>query len=639
MCRRRGRDEPLASPTAVTPPRPRHPTDNMPGDPFDIDLPTNTPLRRAVAPAARPLLRWALRLNTFSELYRTAETMRTPMPVADPDPGAFARLALRVLDINADFNAADVPRIPAGGPLIVSANHPHGALDGLVLLDLIAGVRRDVRLIANHLLARISDLRDLCFFVDPFERHDSMRRTLPGLRAAHLWLRRGGAVIVFPAGEVAHARQADGSVLDSPWRTTVGRLATATGARVLPVHIQGENSPMFYAAGRVHPLLRSVLLARELLRKRGSSVTVRWGRSLSAAELAEGGHTATTVTERIREAVEAVRAGQPALPPGGRLQPEAPAAVVSAFRRTDALAAEELAEDVESLPAEAKLLASGSFDVYCAEARWLPRVLAEIGRLRERTFRAVGEGTGRPADLDAFDASYLHLFVWNRARREVVGAYRIGRSDQIVASTGVAGLYTRSLFRYDESLIRSLPPALELGRSFVRVEYQRESSALMLLWKGICSFVQRHPHYRVLFGAVSISASYAERTRDMLMRFLEQNHLDRTLAEQVSPLQPWPAAHPGGGQPANAPRTIDDADALTSQFEGAGRAMPVLLRQYLKLNARVLGFSVDPSFGEALDALMMIDLLRVDVRILRRYFGRDGAEAFLAHHLSASHAA
>jgi putative hemolysin len=160
----------------------------------------------------------------------------------------------------------------------------------------------------------------------------------------------------------------------------------------------------------------------------------------------------------------------------------------------------------------------------------------------------------------------------------------------------------------------------------------------MLLWKGICAYVQRHPEYRVLFGAVSISASYSDRTRAMLVRFLEQNHLDPRLAEQVAPLRPYPAAG-SAGDASTIPGTIEAADALASQFEGDGRAMPVLLRQYLKLNARALSFSVDPSFGHALDALMMVDLTRVDVRILRRYFGRQGADAFLAHHLSESHAA
>lgn len=599
----------------------------MPGDPFDIHLPIDTPLRRATAPVARPLLRWALQLNTLSELYRQADALRTVDADARRTPTAFAHRALHVLNVTA-HSTAGAASIPPRGPLIVAANHPHGALDGLVLLDRVSRIRQDVRLIANHLLARVPDLQDLCFFVDPFERDDSMRRSLSGLRAAHLWLRRGGAVIIFPAGEVAHRRAADGIVIDSPWRSTVGRLATSTAARILPVHIAGGNSPLFYAAGRLHPMLRTVLLARELLRTRGRSVSVRVGRALLPDELTAYGKTAAAATQQVRAAVDALRR-----PPAAdrRTRPTAPVA--------PPIPSGELADDVRNLPAVSKLLTSGTFDVYCASAAQLPRVLDEIGRLRELSFRAVGEGTGLPADLDTFDRQYLHLFVWNRERHEVVGAYRIGRTDQIVASDGVTGLYTRSLFRYDDVLIRRLPPALELGRSFVRPEYQRDHNALMLLWKGICAFVSRQPHYRVLFGAVSISARYGDRTRDMLMRFLEQNHLDPQLSGQVVPLRPYAATRAAAHVEPGAPRTLEDADALTSTFESGGRGMPVLLRQYLKLNARVLGFSVDPSFGDALDALMMIDLLRVDVRILRRYFGREEAAAFLRQHVAASHAA
>jgi putative hemolysin len=296
-----------------------------------------------------------------------------------------------------------------------------------------------------------------------------------------------------------------------------------------------------------------------------------------------------------------------------------------------------LATNVARSPAEAKLLSSGGFDVYCAAAEQIPSVLEEIGRLRELSFRAVGEGTGASSDLDTFDNHYLHLFLWRPQSREVVGAYRIGQTDQIVASRGLHALYTRTLFRYEAALLNRLPPALELGRSFVRPEYQRDHNALLLLWRGVCRFVQLHPHYRLLFGAVSISARYSDRTRTMLLRFLEQNHLHHDLAGLVESRHPYARE---GREPLPAvPATLDDADALAARFEHDGRGMPVLLRQYLKLNARVLGFNLDPSFGDVLDALMMVDLLDVDPRILRRYFGPAGARTFLERHRAAPHAA
>jgi putative hemolysin len=602
-----------------------------PGDAFDLDLPTDTPSRRAAAHAARPLLQWALRLNTFRELYLKAKTDPSfARDGSNQDCVAFATSALAVLDITTDCAAERARDIPAHGPLIVAANHPHGALDGLALLTVIGRARPDVRLVANYFLGCIPELRNLCFFVDPFERTSSTQRSLAGLRAAHMWLRRGGALLVFPAGEVAHRRQPDGTPVDSPWRSTVGRLALTTGARVLPAHIDGGNSPLFYMAGRIHPLFRTVLLARELLNARGRSVSVRLGRAFGVADLAINEHMVGSITRRIRHAVEEMR---PVAPVVHHHRGKSPQPVASPIDST------QLSQDVRRLPAAAKLLTANAFDVYCAQAAQIPHVLEEIGRLRESCFRAVGEGTGRASDIDAFDRHYLHLFVWNQEAREVVGAYRIGRADEIVASSGVDGLYTRTLFRFDETLLSRLPRALELGRSFVRAEYQRDPLALLLLWKGICAFVQRHPQYRVLFGAVSISQRYTDRTRDMLVRFLEQNHRHQQAADLVSSLHPYSPPHPQHDASTEAPRTVEEADALASQFESDGRGMPVLLRQYLKLNAKVLGFNVDPSFGDALDALMMVDLLDVDTRILRRYFGPAGAKAVVEYHAQSSDAA
>jgi putative hemolysin len=284
---------------------------------------------------------------------------------------------------------------------------------------------------------------------------------------------------------------------------------------------------------------------------------------------------------------------------------------------------------------------AGELRVYAARAWQIPHVLAEIGRLRELTYRAVGEGTRAPRDTDPFDAHYVHLFLWHTRRREVVGAYRTAPAGDIVGSLGVEGLYTRTLFRYDASLTLRLGPSLELGRSFVRAEYQRRHSPLALLWKGIGALVAREPRYRVLFGAVSISARYDERTRKMLVAFLEAHHRDGTLSEEIVPIHPYsPDACPS--TPAiRVPQTVEEADSMVRGLEPDGCGMPVLLRQYLKLNARLLGFSVDPLFGGALDALMMVDLAKVGPRILRRYLGAAGMRVFVEYHAGAfaSHAA
>jgi len=275
------------------------------------------------------------------------------------------------------------------------------------------------------------------------------------------------------------------------------------------------------------------------------------------------------------------------------------------------------------------LIETSTFQVICARALDLPAVLPEIGRLRELTFRLAGEGSGLSRDLDRFDETYRHLFVWERHRREIAGAYRVGATDEITANAGVAGLYTRTLFDYDETLLERIGPALELGRAFVQPDYQRDFSPLLLLWKGISRLVAREPRYRRLFGVVSISDHYASMSRQLLLKFLQTTRFDRDLGRLVKAKHP-PAPLRSNFVESTTVERVEDVSALVRSIETDGKDMPVLLRQYLKLNARLLGFSVDPSFGNVLDGLVVVDLGDVEPTILSRYMGRSEASAFLA---------
>ena len=572
-----------------------------PGDPFALPIAPNSRLIRAAIAAARPALDRALRLPDLRQCYARAQS--------GPFETFEARL-LHALDVRFRLQSTG-GGIPPRGPLIIAANHPTGAMDGLILVEAVRQVRSDVRLLANHLLHTIPELHASCFFVDPFGGSKAAARSRAGLRAAHLWLRQGGALIMFPAGEVAWR----GDGMDSTWHPTVGRLALATGADILPAFIDARNSRVFSAAGFLHPLLRTCLLGRELLNKRGTTTTIYLG----GAALGNREGTSTDprmVTDTVRRAVDLTASGVRSASSGEATAVVEPPGDPSL-----------LAQDVERLPPEALLLSSGVYDVFCASSGSIPNVLREIGRLREMTFRAVGEGTGRSTDLDRFDLHYQHLFVWNRARLQVVGAYRIGPIDTIVAARGIDGLYTRTLFRYDDRIVQRLSPALELGRSFVRAEYQRSYNALLLLWKGIGRFVARSPHYRVLFGPVSISSRYQETSQAMLRAFLSVQHGDPGLAALVEPLNPPPAIAPPARETV-AIGDVDDIDATIRRLEG-DLGMPVLLRQYLRLHATVLGFNVDPGFGDTLDALMMVDLARLPLATLQRYMGAADAAAFL----------
>jgi hypothetical protein len=299
--------------------------------------------------------------------------------------------------------------------------------------------------------------------------------------------------------------------------------------------------------------------------------------------------------------------------------------------------ADVVASEIDSLSEGHRLAECGPFQVFCAAAADVPVVLREIGRLRELTFRQVGEGTGREIDLDRFDDYYLHLFAWDRERRTIVGAYRLGPTDEILPRRGASGLYTSTLFEFRPPLLGQINPALELGRSFVVPEYQRDFAPLMLLWKGIGRFVAMRPRYRRLFGAVSISDEYHTMTKQLLMAFLRANCFNTELAELVRPRNPPRLAPPRDVDARRLSALVADmgnVQELVEEIESGGRGVPVLLRQYLKLNAKVLGFNIDPDFGDVIDGLVLADLAAVDRAILDRFMGKAEAAGFLAHHRS-----
>lgn len=569
------------------------------------------------ARALGPALDAVTGLRTLQRLYRG------PRPA-----GSFADFALDRLGISVHTGDDELARVPVDGPVIIAANHPHGAADGLALIHLLLRIRPDVKLLGNELLARIPEMRGHLVPVDVFRGGRGRNRA--AVHGAAEWVRAGHALIVFPAGEVSHVGAPDGRLVDPRWRDGAVRIAAQAGAPVLAAFIEGQNSAWFAAAGRLHPHLRTAMLPRELLRLRGSVIRVRLGQVISSHRLEVLGD-APAQTAYVRLRCYGLGTGSP--------QRGAAVRVLRRARVPAPIAAEmpasAIAGEIALLPARACLVESGAWSVYCAAGSSIPHTLREIGRLRELTFRAAGEGTGRDRDLDRYDVRYRHLFVWHRQQQVIAGAYRVAPTDLLVAEHGLSALYTRSLFRYPRRLIEELGPALELGRSFVQPAFQRDYQPLLLLWRGIGRLVANEPRYRVLFGPVSISAEYGAVTRQILARFLLANRYSARLGALVRPKRPLPPdPHDDAGAlvRSTVASSVDDVDAIVRELEAGQRGIPVLLRQYLKLNAKLLGFSVDPAFGHVLDGLIVVDLLDIERSLLARYLGKDGAAGFLEWH-------
>lgn len=553
------------------------------------------------------------------------------------DPREFCEAVLRRLGISVRVPACDIDKISAIGPLIVVANHPYGGVDALAVLCLLLSRRSDVKVMANYLLARIPAMRSLAVRVDPFGGETARAANFGGMRESLRWLGAGGALVTFPSGTVAHLDIARRAVTEPPWSAHIARLARHTGAAVLPVFVSGRNSALFQVAGLIHPLLRTALLGREVVNKRRHRFSLAVGHPIGAGEL-PGDLDDRGVIELLRRRTHAMRyrfrhARRRLGAPGRRgwLARRKPAEEPVA----EPIDTTALEADLAGLPEEAVLCRSGEYRVVLARSEQIRRILLELGRLREIAFRAVGEGINRARDLDAFDAHYHHLFVWNDGRRELVGAYRLGLTDEIVPRRGHAGLYTASLFRIAPAFFERIAPAIELGRSFVRPEYQRCVSPLMLLWKGIGQFIASHPRYRYLFGAVSISDRYSVAARQLLVDHLSQPAYRSPLAELVEPSRPFDAAlaaDPELRALATSVRDIDELDRVIADIEPDGKGVPILIRQYLRLGARTLAFSVDPTFNYCLDCFCCFDLLDTQLRTMERYMGRQQSRTFLAAH-------
>jgi putative hemolysin len=540
---------------------------------------------------------------------------------------------LAEMRIGLSVGAADQARIPASGPVVVVANHPYGVLDGAILTVLLTRVRPDVKVLTNFLLSDVPELQKHCIFVDPFQTDRSLESNRRGLREAVTWLQKGGMLAVFPAGEVSHWQMSAAQIVDPEWNDAAVRLIRKTGAAALPAYLCGHNGVGFQLMGMIHPKLRAAFLLQEFLNQAGKKVEVRVGSAIPA--------DAVQSIADDHEATEYLRWRTYLL--GRRSKPEAswPTALRSkfVFKIQEPVAApvapDLLASELETLPEDRRLADNSDFAVYLGTAREIPQLLREVGRLRELTFRRASEGTGKSRDLDSFDDYYSHILLWHKTRQELVGAYRAGNTAEILAEHGIDGLYTSTLFRYDERIFQKLGPAVELGRSFVRPEYQRQYAPLLLLWKGIARMVARRPEVPVLFGAVSISNDYTSASREMIYRFFEAHMQEDELAGLIEPRRPF---RPGllrrwdcSGM-HRALRGLDELSQPITDVEADGKGLPILLRQYAKIGGKLLSFNVDRKFSNVLDGLVVVDLRQTEPAVLERYMGREAAARFRRVH-------
>ncbi|KGY14352.1 hemolysin [Vibrio tubiashii] len=579
-----------------------------------MDSPFRLP-RKTPFGIGESVVEWATGLTTLDSLYR-----REALP---QDSFEFMHAALERIGTQYRVDRGSLENIPSDGSVLIVANHPFGGIEGIVLAALISKVRKDVKVLANELLKRIPELDELFIGVDVFGGEKAKRTNRRAINEANQHLKQGGVLILFPAGEVSSWQASENKITDKAWSKSVAKFVKHAEATTVPLFINGMNSKLFYQAGRIHPLLRTALLGRELLNKNGQIISVSVGNPIPYSEVKDF-ESDDDITQYFRlntYLMGSMGSEQLLAQPNENAEPI-----------IDPVAIDVLEIELKGL-ASYKLLEQGDFDVYCAPTPTMPSMMREIGRVREESFREVGEGSGRSCDIDQFDQEYYQLFVWNRANRDLVGAYRLGLVDELVAKGGIDSLYSTSLFKYDEAFVESLGKSIELGRSVVAKSYQRNMHSLLLLWKGIASFVERNPKYTHLFGPVSISNNYSPVARQLIASVMSVHYYDNEKAKLVSPTTPLEKS----GQEFWRPDMLSSLSKLPllskvlSRLD-QGMGLPVLLRQYLGMNGKLVCFNVDPAFNFALDGLIVVDLTKVPVRTLGKYMGRAQAIKYLASH-------
>ncbi len=519
----------------------------------------------------------------------------------------FVEAALEHLQQTYRVGHLDRANIPSEGRVVIVANHPLGAIDALALLHLVGSVRRDVKVLANEVLMSLAPLRDLLVPVEVFGDTESPG----GLRAAYRALEQEQALIVFPAGEVSRIRP--NGVRDGRWSAGFLRFAKRMGAPVLPVHIAAHNSPMFYGLSMLAKPLATLMLPREMFKTERRTLTLTVGAQIPTAALHRERLNERQIAQRMRAHIYRLARRKPPMfaTSSAIAHPQPPLLVRSALQQAERLGATRDGKHIYLLDAAPDNIA-----------------LKEIGRLRELSFRKVGEGTGLKRDLDRFDAHYRHIVLWDESSLEIVGAYRVADCARVLERFGLQGLYSNTLFHYQDSALDWLHQGIELGRSFVQPRYWG-SRSLDYLWQGIGAYLRRHPQVRYLFGPVSLSASLPESAREWIVAThaacFPPNTVDATAR---SPVQISAEVALQAQQLAANPDLA--LQRLRERLSEMNCVLPTLYRQYVDLcesdGVNFLAFSVDADFGHCIDGLIRIDLQRLRPQKRARYLGSTSSD-------------
>ena len=567
-----------------------------------------TKLDKLKMPGLAALLMEVMKINQVNELFAQAQ---------DKEGIEFIDAILAGCGVEVEFDKRELRNIPKTGGFIAIANHPYGGIEGLVLLKILLMARPDAKLMANFLLKKIPNLSDFFIAVNPFENieHSS---SISGLKNTLELLANGTPVGIFPAGEVSTFKIETQQVTDRLWHPVVGKIIARAKVPVVPIYFHGNNGLLFNLLSLIHPTLRTAKLPSELFNKQGHAIKLRIGKAINISDYPEYTNS-NKLLNFLRARTYALGTGleeeKKLFKPRNLFKiKKLPEAIMPS------IPSDVMEKEVEPLRESYRVWQEKNYEVFIVPTSVIPNIIREIGRLREVTFREVGEGTNKAIDLDEYDIYYHHLFIWDTEAKVVVGAYRIGLGDEIFYSLGKGGFYIAKLFKVKSQLIPVLKKSIELGRSFIRKEYQQKPLPLFLLWKAIFKFLIDNPRYRYMIGPVSISNSFSNFSKSLIVDYINRNHFDHEMAQYVKPRKKFKVDFSKIDTDVLMPGedSFKNLDDIISEIETRSLKVPVLLRQYIAMNANIICFNIDPKFADCLDGFLVLDFKKVPQEMLEK---------------------
>ena len=508
----------------------------------------------------------------------------------------------------------DLAKIPKTGSFILVSNHPLGALDGVIMCKILTEIRPDFKVMGNFLLTKIKPMEPYVISVNPFEKRKEAYSSMSGMREALKHLSDGGCLGIFPAGEVSNKNNEYNEILDKEWQEPALKLIKKAQVPVVPMYFHAKNSKLFYNVSKIHPDLQTLMIPAEMVNKREKPIKIRIGRPVTPKILNEY-EKPKELGEFLRKKVYMMKSyfedrksvAEFLKVKNLNISPKEEVVVQNIIDETPL--AEILADRENLRKKEGKMLFSnGDYEVYFTKFDEIPAMMREIGRQRELTFRAVGEGTNLPFDLDEYDKHYHHLILWDNVAQKIAGAYRMALGSEVMKNYGIKGFYTNSLFDFDQELQPFFKKVIEMGRAYISIEYQQKPLPLFLLWRGIVHVCLRNPEHKFLMGGVSISNRFSDFSKSLMIEFMRSHYFDPVVAQYVHPKNDYKVYLSERDKSLFFEGLDDDLnkfDKLIDDFEPEMR-LPVLIKKYIKQNAKVVAFNVDPNFNDAIDGLMYI---------------------------------